>query len=72
MDTIIYNDFDLSEVIRIIEVIRPVGNERSVTTDDAPILGVNLQNVKTGAKKSRSNLKFKNKQGEMWKTSSIL
>lgn len=51
MDTIIYNNHDLSEVIRIIEVIRPVGNERSVTTNDAPLLGVNVQDLKIGPKK---------------------
>lgn len=49
-DTITINGFDLSEVINIIEIIRPVGNERNVTTNDAPLLGVNLQEVRTGAK----------------------
>ena len=51
MDTVIYNNHDLSEVIKINEVIRPVGNERDVTTNDAPFLGVNVQKVKTGPKK---------------------
>ena len=49
-DTITINGFNLSEVIDIIEIIRPVGNERNVTTNDAPLLGVNLQEVRTGAK----------------------
>lgn len=49
-DTITINGFNLSEVINIIEIIRPVGNERNVTTNDAPLLGVNLQEVRTGAK----------------------
>lgn len=49
-DTIIINGFDLSEVIDIIDIIRPVGNERHVVTNDAPLLGVNLQEVRTGAK----------------------
>ena len=49
-DTITINGFDLSEVIRIIEIIRHVGNERSIETNDAPLLGVNLQEVRTGAK----------------------
>ena len=49
-DTIIFNGFDLSKVIRIIEIIRPVGNERSITTNNAPRLGVNLQEVRTGPK----------------------
>lgn len=51
MDTVIYNNHDLSEVIKINEVIRPVGNERNVTTNDAPFLGVNVQEVRTGPKK---------------------
>ena len=49
-DTITINGFDLSEVIDIIEIIRPVGNERHITTNDSPLLGVNLQEVRTGAK----------------------
>ena len=49
-DTIIINGFDLSEVIDIIDIIRPVGNERHVVTNDAPLVGVNLQEVRTGAK----------------------
>lgn len=49
-DTITINGFDLSEVIRIIEIIRPVGNERSIEINDALLLGVNLQEVRTGAK----------------------
>lgn len=51
MDAVIYNNHDLSEVIKINEVIRPVGNERDVTTNDAPFLGVNVQEVRTGPKK---------------------
>lgn len=51
MDTVIYNNHDLSEVVKINEVIRPVGNERNVTTNDAPFLGVNVQEVRTGPKK---------------------
>ena len=49
-DTITINGYDLSEVIDIIDIIRPVGNERHVVTNDAPLLGVNLQEVRTGAK----------------------
>lgn len=51
MDTVIYNNHDLSEVIKISEVIRPIGNERNVATNDAPFLGVNVQEVRTGPKK---------------------
>lgn len=50
MNTITINGFDLSEIIKIIEVIRPVGNNRSVSINDAPILGVNVQDIRTGAK----------------------
>ena len=32
-DTITLNGFDLSEVIDIIDIIRPVGNERHITTN---------------------------------------
>lgn len=49
-NTITFNGFDLSEVIKIIEIIRPAGNERHITTNDAPLLGVNLQEVRTGPK----------------------
>ena len=49
-DSITINGFDLSEVIDIIDIIRPVGNERHVVTNDAPLVGVNLQEVRTGAK----------------------
>lgn len=36
-NTITFNGFDLSEVIKIIEIIRPAGNERHITTNDAPL-----------------------------------
>lgn len=49
-DTITINGFDLSEVIDIIEIIRPVGNERHIIANDAPFFGVNVQGVRTGAK----------------------
>ena len=43
-----FNGVDLSRYLRITEIIRPIGNKRSVSTDDAPLLGVNIQQVKRG------------------------
>lgn len=48
--TITYDGYDLSRVMRFTDVIRPIGNERSVTTNDAPLIGFNVQDVKIGAK----------------------
>lgn len=45
-----FNGVDLSRYLRITEIIRPIGNKRSVSTDDAPLLGVNIQQVKRGGK----------------------
>lgn len=45
-----FNGVDMSRFFRITEIIRPIGNKRSVSTDDAPLLGVNIQQVKRGAK----------------------
>lgn len=45
-----FNGVDMSRFFRITNIIRPVGNKRSITTDDAPSLGVNVQQVKRGAK----------------------
>lgn len=45
-----FNQVDMSRFFRVTDVNRPVGNARLIQTDDAPRLGVNLQNVRTGAK----------------------
>ncbi|MFC5630137.1 MULTISPECIES: distal tail protein Dit [Streptococcus] len=45
-----FNGVDMSRFFRIIDIIRPIGNKRSVSTDDAPLLGVNIQKVKRGEK----------------------
>ncbi|HEM3578213.1 TPA: phage tail family protein, partial [Streptococcus suis] len=51
MSTIMtFNGVDMSRFFRITDIIRPIGNKRSVSTDDAPLLGVNIQQVKRGAK----------------------
>lgn len=45
-----FNGVDMSRFFRITEIIRPIGNKRSVSTDSAPLLGVNIQQVKRGEK----------------------
>lgn len=45
-----FNGVDMSRFFRITDIIRPIGNTRSVSTDNAPLLGVNIQQVKRGAK----------------------
>ena len=63
--TITYDGYDLSKVMRFTDVIRPIGNERSVTTNDAPLIGFNVQDVKIGAKIIKVDfiLKGQNLQG---------
>lgn len=56
-----FNGKDLSDLITIQEVLRNVGNERVVSTNDAPDLGVNVLGVKTGAKIIKVNFYMKNK-----------
>lgn len=48
--TMSFNDYDLSEWLDIRDIRRSVGNNRLLLTDDAPYLGVNLQDVRIGAK----------------------
>lgn len=50
MRELIFNGVDMSNFFRITDIIRPIGNTRSITTDDAPAIGVNIQTVKRGAK----------------------
>lgn len=45
-----FNGVDMSRFFRITDIIRPIGNTRSVSTDNAPLLGVNIQQVKRGEK----------------------
>lgn len=45
-----FNGVDMSRFFRIRDIIRPIGNKRSISTDDAPSLGVNIQRVKRGEK----------------------
>ncbi|WP_017767660.1 distal tail protein Dit [Streptococcus agalactiae] len=45
-----FNGIDMSRFFRITEIIRPIGNKRSVSVDNAPLLGINVQQVKRGEK----------------------
>lgn len=45
-----FNGVDMSKYFRIIDIIRPIGNKRTITTDNAPLLGVNIQAVRRGEK----------------------
>lgn len=45
-----FNGIDMSRFFRITDIIRPIGNKRSVSTDSAPALGVNIQQVKRAEK----------------------
>ena len=45
-----FNGVDMSKYFKITDIIRPIGNKRSVSTDNAPLLGVNIQQVKIGEK----------------------
>lgn len=56
-----FNGKDLSDLITIQEVLRNVGNERVLSTNDAPDLGVNVLGVKTGAKTITVKFYMKNK-----------
>lgn len=56
-----YNGTDLSELITVQEVLRNVGNERVVSTNDAPNLGLNVTGLKTSAKTITVNFYMKNK-----------
>nr|DAP89985.1 MAG TPA: distal tail protein [Caudoviricetes sp.] len=56
-----FNGKDLSDLITIQEVLRNVGNERVLSTNDAPDLGVNVLSVKTGAKIIKVNFYMRNK-----------
>ena len=45
-----FNGVDMSRFFRITDIIRPIGNKRSISTDSAPLLGVNIQQVNRGEK----------------------
>lgn len=45
-----FNGVDMSKYFRVTDIVRPIGNDRSITTNDALNLGVTVQQVKRGAK----------------------
>lgn len=62
--TMVFNGVDMSRFIKIKDIIRPIGNERSVTFDNAPSLGVNIQQVKRGKKEHTIKFDMKERDGE--------
>ncbi|BDD37943.1 distal tail protein Dit [Streptococcus ruminantium] len=48
--SVVFNGYDLSKVMRITDIKRPIGNNRNISTNDAPLIGVNVQDIKTGPK----------------------
>ncbi|MDG3136701.1 distal tail protein Dit [Streptococcus suis] len=50
MSRFTYKGVDLSPFLKILRIERTIGNERNIVTDDAPKIGVNVQDVTFGAK----------------------
>ena len=50
MSRFTYKGVDLSPFLKILEIKKSIGNERTVETNDTPKIGVNVQGVKFGAK----------------------
>lgn len=48
--SVVFNGYDLSQVMRITDIKRSIGNNRSVSTNDAPAIGVNVHEIKIGPK----------------------
>ncbi len=48
--TMSFNSIDTSPLLKVLKVKRQIGNERSVTSNSSPKLGILLQKVKTDAK----------------------
>ena len=48
--TMTFNGIDFSDLIHIIQVKRNIGNEREITTDSSPVVGENVQRIKTKSK----------------------
>lgn len=62
--TMVFNGVDLSRFIKIKDIIRPIGNKRSVTFDNAPSLGVNIQQVKREEKEHTIKFDMIERDGE--------
>lgn len=50
MSRFTYKGVDLSPFLKILRIERTIGNERNIVADDAPKIGVNVQDVTFGAK----------------------
>ena len=56
-----FNGVGMSQYFRITDIIRPIGNKRTVSTDTSPFLGVNIQEIKIGAKEHKIKFDIKGK-----------
>lgn len=56
-----FNGVEMSQYFRITDIIRPIGNKRTVSTDTSPFLGVNIQEIKIGAKEHKIKFDIKGK-----------
>ena len=54
----------MSKYFKVLDVIIPIGNTRSIATSDAPFLGVNVQNVKIGPKRIKVKIKMQTRTPE--------
>ncbi len=54
----------MSKYFKVLDVIIPIGNARSIATSDAPFLGVNVQNVKIGPKRIKVKIKMQTRTPE--------
>ena len=59
-----FNGVDMSKYFKVLDVIIPIGNTRSIATSDAPFLGVNVQNVKIGPKRIKVKIKMQTRTPE--------
>ncbi|MGT2958892.1 phage tail protein [Streptococcus bovimastitidis] len=50
MATMKFNDIDLSDMLTIMSINRDIGNQRSVSTNTSPLIGVFINQVKVDAK----------------------
>ncbi|HEL2057767.1 TPA: phage tail family protein [Streptococcus suis] len=50
IQTMTFNGIDMSRYFRVIDVKKPIGNDRSISVDDAPSIGVTIQEIKRGPK----------------------
>ena len=60
-----FNGVDMSKYFKITDIIRPIGNNRSVSTDNAPLLGVNIKEVRRGPKEHTIKFSMISSSGEV-------